>query len=64
MARNEFKAPKYHQFEIVNDGRIVGTLRVKPAALLWKPKGARTWRGVDLEEFAKWIEAQGGEFAH
>ncbi len=55
----EFRKANYYQFEIINDGKIVGTLRVKPASILWRPKGARKWRGVDLKTFAEYIMTKG-----
>lgn len=37
---NRFREPKYYQMTIVNDdnGAMVGTLRVKPSGVLWKPR--------------------------
>ncbi|MGD0017443.1 MAG: hypothetical protein ABSC38_08030 [Verrucomicrobiia bacterium] len=36
--------------------RIVGEIRVKPNGILWAPKGAKKWYGVDLPAFAKFME--------
>lgn len=39
---NEFVAPDHHDHEIADEktSAQVGTLRIKPSSILWKPKGA------------------------
>jgi len=34
---------------------LVGTIRVKPSTVLWKPAGQRQFYAVALDEFAEWI---------
>jgi hypothetical protein len=45
MAR-QFRAPISMTFKIVDGGTIVGTVRIKPSTLSWKPKGKHLWRGL------------------
>jgi hypothetical protein len=60
MSLNVFKPRKYEDFEILDDnGNKVGEVRVKPSGVLWKPKHARDWFGVDLKKFAAYMEANG-----
>lgn len=56
---NEFRAPKSQDFEIVNNGGVVGSLRVKPNKILWAPKGSHVWFGVSLDKFGKFAEKRG-----
>lgn len=58
MAR-QFRAPKSQDFEIVDDGSVVGAIRVKPNAILWSPKGLHSWYTVKLDDFGKFAEANG-----
>lgn len=37
----------------------VGELRVRPAAILWKPKSAGKYKKVTIEKFAEWIIEHG-----
>jgi hypothetical protein len=55
--KNAFKSPDHCDHAIVNGetGRAVGTLRVKPARLLWKPAWAREFTSVKLEDFVAWL---------
>ena len=53
---NTFRRREYHEELIVSsDGRVVGTIRLKPSSLLWRPNGNRTFVSVPLERFASWI---------
>jgi hypothetical protein len=54
-----FKAPVSQDFVIVEDGEVVGNLRVKPNQLLWSPKGEHSWYGVTLKQFADFAQASG-----
>lgn len=36
-------------------GRKIGTLRVKPVAVLWKPANEQKFYSVSLDWFSKWI---------
>jgi hypothetical protein len=38
--------------------KVIGTLRIKPSTILWKPKGAKgnkPYFAADLDEFITWI---------
>lgn len=59
MAKKEFKLPKFQDFEIVEDGAVAGTIRVKASGVLWSPKGGHSWYGVTLQKFAEFAEQNG-----
>ena len=59
MAKKEFRRAKSEDFEIVEDGAVVGTLRVKASGLLWRAKGKHNWKGVTVEQFAEFAEHNG-----
>jgi hypothetical protein len=54
---NEFAEPEYYDHVIRGDGKgaKVGTLRIKPSAILWKPAGKHDFCKVSLQAFAEWI---------
>ena len=53
---NRFTSPKYLEEVIIDDnGDTVGTIRIKPSGVLWKPSGAHRYHRVSLEAFAAWI---------
>jgi hypothetical protein len=35
---------------------IMGTIRLKPSSVLWKPKGAQQFYVATLDEFSAWIQ--------
>ena len=37
------------------NGKVVGTIRIKPSGVLWKPKGKGKYFRKSLEDFAAWI---------
>ena len=56
--RYQFRAPKYLEQTIVDEnGKVVGTIRIKPVSILWKPKGAQQFYSVPIDKFADWISA-------
>jgi hypothetical protein len=62
-SRYKFLEQEAYDHEIGNaeTGAAVGTLRVKPSTVLWKPKGAKgktPWFSVDLDELTEWIKAK------
>ncbi len=58
----QFGRPKYYDHEILKmDGAKIGTLRVKPTGVLWKPKNAREFYSVSLDQFVKWITSTKSE---
>lgn len=52
---NKFSSPAYIEETIVDENGVVGTLRIKPSSLLWKPKGAQKYFSVPLDKFAEWV---------
>ena len=59
MAKKEFRRANSEDFEIVEEGAVFGTIRVRPSTVLWKAKGKHSWRGVTIEEFAQFTEKYG-----
>jgi hypothetical protein len=57
---NKFAEPDHydHEFADANTNNKVGTLRVKPSSILWKPKNARKFHSVSLEDFELWMQAK------
>ena len=55
--RNEFAAPSYSEETIVDAGtrQVIGTVRIKPSSILWRPKGQQRYYAVTLDQFADWI---------
>jgi hypothetical protein len=59
--KNRFRIPEFIEGSIVVDGAdnvVVGTIRVKPSSVLWKPKGAHVWYAVSLDKFREWITSE------
>ena len=53
---NRFQSPEYLEETIIDEeGATVGTIRIKPSSVLWKPKNAREFYVVTLDAFARWI---------
>ena len=60
MSVNTFAPRKFEDFEIINGSKgKIGEIRVKASGILWAPKGAHAWLGVDLDKFAKFMEQNG-----
>ncbi len=56
--KNSFRSPTYVEQKIVDDtGTVIGTIRIKPSRVLWKPRAARKFYSVNLTDFADWITA-------
>jgi hypothetical protein len=54
--KNVFKVPPYLEQSILGgNGRPVGTIRLKPDSVGWKPRGTSTFYTVGLDQFADWI---------
>lgn len=55
---NSFKTPVYVEETIVDaDGKVIGTIRVKPSGVLWKPSGSSKYYSAPLDDFVAWITA-------
>ncbi|MBI5894048.1 MAG: hypothetical protein HZB79_10480 [Deltaproteobacteria bacterium] len=60
MAKNTFRPKQLEDFEILDgNGNKVGEIRVKPSGILWSPKGAHKWHGVDINTFAQFMQDSG-----
>jgi hypothetical protein len=56
--KNQFVRPDHHEHEILSStGSKIGTIRLKPNRVLWKPVGAGKFFGVSLDKFKEWIIA-------
>ena len=57
--KNSFRAGQFTEKIIIDEEqKVVGTVRIKPNAILWKPKGAsgaEPFYAVPLLKFADWI---------
>jgi hypothetical protein len=55
----QFARPEYqdHDIQKNSSGQKIGTIRVKPVSVLWKPANAPKFYSVSLEKFAEWIMA-------
>jgi len=54
---NQFASPKYIEETILDaQGKTIGTIRIKPSSVLWKPANAHKYLAVTLEEFTQWIQ--------
>jgi len=58
---SEFTTPTYMQ-ETIRDactGETIGTIRIEPSSVLWKPKGQHEYYPVTLDGFASGITSPG-----
>lgn len=54
--KNRFDAPEFIEKIIFDEnGAVLGTIRIKPSGVLWKPKGARKFFSIPLAKFTDWI---------
>lgn len=54
----KFRARVSADFEITENGKSVGWIRVKPSAILWGSR-KHTWQRVAIEQFAKFAKRKG-----
>ena len=57
--KNAFGRPQFYDHDIVNDEGKVGTIRVKPNGIGWKPKHSQKFTSISLEQFVAWISENG-----
>lgn len=63
--RNRFKCTKAVEQEIIDEQEEkIGTIRIKPCSVQWKPKNAKKWYTVPLSAFARYMEFNGTGKAH
>ena len=54
--KNSFRAPAYFEETIIDEeDSVIGTIRVKPSSILWKPKNAQKYYSINLQKFTEWI---------
>lgn len=51
--RKRFKLLESQDFTIEDDTGIIGHIRVKPSAVLWKPVGAQQYYRLALDKLAE-----------
>ena len=59
MAKKEFKRAQSADFVIMDDGKVFGSLRLKPSTVLWASKGGHDWKGISIEAFSEFMEKTG-----
>ena len=60
MAKNSLRRPELVDTQIEDEnGKLVGTVRVKPTCILWARTEAKKWRRISLAKFIEWIETEG-----
>ena len=56
LYKNKFRSPDHIEETIVDENNnVIGTLRIKPSGILWKPKGKQKFYAVTLDQFREWI---------
>jgi hypothetical protein len=55
----QFRAPTSQDYTIIEDKKIVGTVRIKPSTIMWKAKSQQVWKGVSVEAFAAFAGKKG-----
>ncbi len=59
--KNRFASPEFIEEVVVDDNdKKVGTIRVKPSSILWKPSGQQKFYSVTLKDFTDWITKKPG----
>lgn len=54
--KNSFRSPALVDETILDEhGKTIGTVRLKPTGILWKPKNAQAFFAVSLKQFTDWI---------
>ena len=56
-SKNKFRGPSYIEETVLDlkTDEVVGTIRLKPSTILWKPKNAKKFYSVTLEKFYEWM---------
>ena len=54
--KNRFRESDYFEHVIEDEaGAMVGTIRIKPSSVLWKPANAQKFYAVSVHAFDEWI---------
>lgn len=59
-----FGARKFEDFQIKENHKVVGTLRVKPSGLLWAPRSSHRWYRVEISKFGDYATKHGTRQKH
>ncbi|PIX52998.1 MAG: hypothetical protein COZ51_01140 [Candidatus Aquicultor secundus] len=55
---NQFASQAYSEETVLDSkGGVIGTIRLKPSGISWKPLGQHKYYSVTLEAFTNWITA-------
>ena len=56
-----FKEPGHYEYEIANNSNKtkIGTIRIKPNAILWKGANQQVFLKVSLEDFIEFMDTTG-----
>jgi hypothetical protein len=60
MAKS-FEPKEFEDFKIMDEGKVVGAIRIKPSGIAWAPKGSHRWHRVSLEAFGEFALKHGTE---
>jgi hypothetical protein len=53
---NSFRTPVYVEQTILGpNGNVIGTIRIKPSSVMWKPANAAKFYRISLDRFTAWI---------
>ena len=68
MARKSIRRAESEDFDIMEPDdtgkhRVVGTVRIKPSGILWRPKNKQSFFAVTIEDFGEFAEAKGKKVA-
>ncbi len=54
--KNSFRAPDHIEETIVDEhGAVIGTIRIKPSGVLWKPRGKQKFYRKSLDDLTDWM---------
>jgi hypothetical protein len=57
--KNSFTSPDFVEETVVDEtGAKLGTIRIRPSSVLWKPVNKRKFYSVSLKAFTTWITAE------
>ncbi len=55
------KLPASTHFKILDDNRLMGTMRVNPRKIFWNTAGRDSWLEIDMEALVTFMESNGTE---
>lgn len=56
--KNSFQSPDFIEEVILgNDNKKLGTIRIKPSSIQWKPANKQQFTSVSLDKFLEWIQS-------